>query len=77
MAGYGDLGRDLELRLNRAAETAAPEALEVFWNAITAMTLEDAKAIYDGPGDAATRFFESTMTPDLPDRFPCRPPWRS
>ena len=69
MAGYGDLGRDLELRLNRAAEAAAPEALDVFWNAITAMTLDDAKAIYDGPDDAATRFFERTMTPDLTDRF--------
>lgn len=69
MAGFGDLGRDLELRLNRAAEKAAPEALDVFWNAISAMTLNDAQAIYDGPDDAATRFFERNMTPDLIERF--------
>ena len=38
---------DLELRLNRAAEAAAPEAKEVFWEAIGDMTLDDVQRIYD------------------------------
>ncbi len=67
--GMGGLGDDLELRLNRAAETAAPQAREVFLNAIAAMTLDDARAIYNGPDDAATRYFERIMTPDLVARM--------
>ncbi|GAB6053522.1 DUF4197 domain-containing protein [Magnetospira thiophila] len=56
---------DLELRMNRAAEQATPQAKQLFWNAITAMSLDDAKAIYDGPEDAATRYFQGHMTPEL------------
>jgi hypothetical protein len=67
--GMGSLGDDLELRLNRAAEAAAPEAREVFLNAIGAMTLDDARGIYNGPDDAATRYFERVMTPDLVGRM--------
>ena len=67
--GLGALGEDLELRLNRAAETAAPEARQVFLDAIAAMTLDDAMAIYDGPDDAATRYFERVMSPDLVTRM--------
>ncbi len=69
LIGAGDMGKDLELKLNRAAEAAVPEARELFVNAITQMTLEDVKAIYDGPDDAATRFFQRTMTPDLQQRM--------
>ncbi len=47
--GMSDLADDLELRLNRAAEAATPEAKEVFWNAISEMSIDDAKRIYDGP----------------------------
>lgn len=67
--GMSGMMDDLELRLNRAAEVAAPEAREVFWNAISAMTLDDVRAIYNGPDDAATRYFERTMTPDLKARM--------
>jgi hypothetical protein len=67
--GLSGMADDLELRLNRAAEAAAPGAKEVFWTAITQMTLEDAKAIYDGPPDAATRYFQRTMTPPLAERL--------
>ena len=66
MAGLAD---DLELRLNRAAEAAAPEAEALFWQAIDDMTLEDVQGIYNGPDDAATRYFQSKMTPPLAERM--------
>lgn len=54
--GMGSLGEDLELKLNRAAETATPIAKDIFWDAITQMTLEDVKTILNGPTDAAMRY---------------------
>lgn len=69
LVGAGGMGEDLELRLNRAAETAAPEARELFVDSISQMTLDDARAIYDGPDDAATRYFQRTMTPGLIERL--------
>ena len=63
--GLSGLFDDLELRLNRAAEAATPKARRLFVDAISQMTLEDARAIYNGPDDAATRYFQSAMTPDL------------
>ena len=56
---------DLELRLNRAAEVATPKARRIFVDAITSMTLDDARKIYDGPDDAATRYFQRRMTGPL------------
>jgi hypothetical protein len=69
MVGLGALGEDLELRLNRAAEAAAPEARALFVDAIAQMTLDDVMAIYEGPDDAATRYFQRTMTPPLVERM--------
>lgn len=48
---------DVETRLNRAAEAAAPKAADIFINAITNMSLTDAQSILTGPKDAATQFF--------------------
>lgn len=62
MAGALD---DLEVRLNRAAEVATPKAKRIFVKAITSMTLDDARKIYDGPDDAATRYFERRMSSPL------------
>lgn len=67
--GLGAMTTDLELKLNRAAERAAPEAKAVFWNAITAMTLQDVRGIWQGPDDAATQYFRGKMTGPLTDRF--------
>ena len=66
MAGLAD---DLELRLNRAAEAAAPEAKELFLQAISDMSLEDVQGIYNGPGDAATRYIQGKMAPPLAERM--------
>jgi hypothetical protein len=63
--GMSGLFDDLELRLNRAAEAATPKTKELFWKAIQGMSLDDAREIYDGPKDAATRYFQSKMTPEL------------
>jgi hypothetical protein len=57
--------RDLEKRMNRAAEQAAPRAKSLFIKAIKEMTLADVKQILNGTDDAATRYFESKMTPQL------------
>ncbi len=66
LSGYAD---ELELRLNRAAEQAVPEAKQLFWKAISEMTLDDAQAIYRGPDDAATRYFQGKMSGPLSDRM--------
>ena len=65
--GASGLVDDLELRLNRAAEQAAPRAQEIFWQAITDMSLEDARKIYEGPKDAATQYFRRRMSTPLAD----------
>jgi hypothetical protein len=62
MAGLLD---DLEVRLNRAAEDATPKAKKVLWDAISDMSVEDAKKIYEGPDDAATKYFQGKMTKPL------------
>ncbi len=63
--GYSSLTDDLELKLNRAAEAATPEAKSLFQDAITAMTFEDVKKIYEGADDAATQYFKEKMSPGL------------
>ena len=68
-AGLNDYGEDLELRLNRAAETAVPEARDVFVQAIRQMSISDARDIVTGPDDAATRYFKEAMSPDLRERM--------
>ncbi|MBT7249559.1 MAG: DUF4197 domain-containing protein [Rhodospirillaceae bacterium] len=63
--GLSALADDVELRLNRAAEAAAPKTKELIWKAISSMTPDDAMAIYKGPDDAATQYFKKVATNDL------------
>ena len=63
--GMSSMLDDLELKLNRAAEVATPKAKELFFQAIAEMTFEDVMNIYNGPEDAATRYFQDKMTPAL------------
>lgn len=67
--GLSRLTDDLELRLNRAAETAAPHAKALFFKAIADMTLDDTRGILKGPDDAATRFLQDRMAQPLTARF--------
>ena len=63
--GMSDMLDDLELKLNRAAETATPKAKKLFLQAITEMSMDDVQKIYKGPEDAATRYFRKKMSPSL------------
>lgn len=55
--GQDKLADDLVLALNRAAEKSVAETAPIFKEAIVGMTLDDARAILDGPKDAATNYF--------------------
>lgn len=67
--GMSYLADDLELKLNRAAEKAAPEAKALFLDAIAAMSFDDVKQIYQGPEDSATSYFKSKMADPLADKM--------
>jgi hypothetical protein len=67
--GMSSMLDDLELKLNRAAEAATPKAKELFAQAISEMTFGDAMNIYNGPDDAATRYFQDKMTPPLAEEM--------
>jgi hypothetical protein len=67
--GQGGLVDDLETAMNRAAEAAVPEAGAILNDAITQMTLEDARQILDGPDDAATRYFQRVSEDRLSERM--------
>jgi len=67
--GQGRLVDEFHLSLNRAAEAAAPEAVDIFGNAIRAMTLADARQILNGQNNAATEYFRGKTLPVLSQRF--------
>ncbi len=66
LGGYVD---EFELSMNRAAEKASGEAVDVFWNAIRGMTLTDARNILEGHETAATEFFRARTSEELRSRF--------
>ncbi len=63
--GLSDAVDDLELKLNRAAETATPKAQALFVESIQSMTFSDVQKIYNGPNDSATRYFKNKMSVSL------------
>lgn len=63
--GLGDRMDDLEVKLNRAAEDAAPKAKALFVDSIKAMSFDDVRNIYNGGDNAATNYFREKMTPAL------------
>ena len=67
--GLGDQVDHFEVQINRAAELAAGEAIDVFAGAIRTMTIQDAFSILNGPPNAATRFIVDRTTLELMDRF--------
>ena len=67
--GLGSLVDDLEVGMNRAAELAAPEAQDIFWDAITKMTVSDAFGILYGDDTAATEYFHRQTHTVLRARF--------
>lgn len=63
--GMNGLTKDLKNRMNVAAEIATPRAKELFVNAITNMTITDAKNILGGENDAATQYLRQSMGTQL------------
>jgi hypothetical protein len=67
--GAGGALDDLQLKMNRAAEQAAPKALAIFTNAASQMSISDARAILTGAPDAATQYFKRTTSTSLTQSF--------
>lgn len=56
---------DLELRMNRAAEAAVPEAKSLILGAVQSITIEDALQILNGADTAATDFLRARTQTQL------------
>ena len=67
--GLGSKVDEFEVSMNRAAERAAGEATQVFFDAIAQMTIADARRILDGDDTAATQYFRRMTTAPLSARF--------
>ena len=61
----GSLMDNLELKINRAAEVATPQAKELFLNAIKDMTFDDVQKVYKGPKDSATQYLQAKTSAKL------------
>lgn len=59
----------LIVALNRAAELAAPEAMVLLLDAVSRMTVADAKGILAGGDDAATQYFRATTSVPLAEKL--------
>ena len=69
MLGMGAQVDALEVGMNRAAEQAAPQAKQIFLNALTRMTFSDARGIVTGGDTAATDYFKRQSTEELTTAF--------
>ena len=67
--GYGPQIDEFVLSMNRAAEQAAPAAKQIFGNAITNMSFDDAKKILTGGNTSATDYFKAKTTNELTAAF--------
>jgi len=67
--GQGQVADDFIGSMNHAAEQAVPLATDVFVEAISSMSIEDAKGILNGPEDAATRYLQRTGGPSLKEKM--------
>ena len=69
LVGYGPQIDEFVVGMNRAAEKSVPFAKEIFWDAIGAMTFDDARRILNGSDTAATDYFKSKTTKKLEAAF--------
>jgi len=69
MMGQGDQIKALKIGVNRAAEQAVPEAKTLLIDAVTKMSVSDAKGILTGGDDSVTRFFADKTRVPLTARF--------
>jgi hypothetical protein len=68
-AGFGGQVDEFVTSMNRAAEQATPAAKSIFVDAITAMTIDDAKNLLNGGDTAATDFFKAKTSDKLYSAF--------
>lgn len=66
---YGPQVDEFVLSINRAAERAALQAKQIFWNAIGEMTFDDARKILNDTGTAATEYLRGKTTDKLAAAF--------
>jgi len=66
---------DLQLKMNRGAEAAMPQARRIFVTAIRTVTVQDAVGIVSGGDTAATDYLRRRTEPDLTTAL--RPPMTS
>ena len=72
--GLRTLGQDAKADqfiegMNRAAERAVPEAASVFGDAISDMSIDDAKGILNGGDQSATEYLQRSSADTLKSRF--------
>ncbi|WP_085582192.1 DUF4197 domain-containing protein [Thalassospira mesophila] len=68
-AGMGSYGDEIELRMNRAAESAMTNAGGILADAVSKMTVTDAKGILQGPDDAATTYLQTVSGSKIADEM--------
>ncbi len=68
-AGAGEMLENLKVKMNRAAEKAAPEALDIFVAAIKDLKIEDAMGLLKGGETAATDYLREKTAGDLQEAF--------
>jgi hypothetical protein len=69
MMGMKRQADELELTMNRAAESAVTEAKPLLVDAVKKMSVQDAKAILTGGDTAATDYFRRTTSDALAKKF--------
>jgi hypothetical protein len=69
LAGMRKQADDLVVAMNRAAESAVPEAKALLVDSIRKMSVQDAKGILTGGDTAATDYFRRTTQGQLSQRF--------
>lgn len=69
MLGMGAQVDELEVGMNRAAEQAAPQAKQIFLDAVMRMSFTDARGILSGGDTAATDYFKQQTSAQLADAF--------
>jgi len=67
--GQGKYADQFVATMNHAAEKAVPEAAAIFADALSQMSVADARSILNGANDAATQYFRKTSEARLKERF--------
>jgi hypothetical protein len=69
MVGLSSDADNLKAAMNHAAEAAVAQAKPVFKDALTRMTIADAKSILTGGDDAGTQYFRKATSAQLTQKF--------